>query len=58
MQKAIADKSLVLNVAHTRLEARMHRPETKQCKDQVQLRFTRNHLHITISDNNIYIITG
>jgi len=58
MQKTIADKSLVLKVAHTRLEARVHRPESEQFKDQAQFRFTRNHLHITISDNNIYIIIG
>lgn len=39
MQKAIADKSSALKVAHTRLEARSHRPEAESCKDYAQLRF-------------------
>lgn len=39
MQKAIADKSSALKVAHTRLEARSHRPEAELCKDYAQLRF-------------------
>ncbi|XP_076301395.1 tektin-3 isoform X2 [Lasioglossum baleicum] len=38
MQKAIADKSSALKVAHTRLESRTHRPETELCKDYAQLR--------------------
>ncbi|CAK9806686.1 TEKT3 [Anthophora plagiata] len=33
MHKAIADKSHVLKVAHTRLEARMHRPNIELCRD-------------------------
>lgn len=33
MRKAIADKSHVLKVAHTRLEARMHRPDLELCRD-------------------------
>lgn len=39
MQKTIADKSPVLKVVHTRLEARTHRPETELCKDDAQFRF-------------------
>ncbi|XP_024882211.1 tektin-3-like [Temnothorax curvispinosus] len=38
MQKTIADKSSALKVAHTRLEARTHRPESELCKDHAQLR--------------------
>ncbi|CAD6227513.1 GSCOCG00001196001-RA-CDS [Cotesia congregata] len=33
LRKAIADKSYALKVAHTRLEARMHRPELELCRD-------------------------
>ncbi|KAK0163076.1 hypothetical protein PV327_006787 [Microctonus hyperodae] len=33
LRKAIADKSYALRVAHTRLEARMHRPELELCRD-------------------------
>jgi len=47
MQKTITDKSSALKVAHTRLEARTHRPETELCKDHAQLRFTKI-IHITI----------
>lgn len=32
-RKAIADKSYALKVAHTRLEARLHRPELELCRD-------------------------
>lgn len=39
MQKAIADKSSALKVAHTRLESRIHRPEAELCKDYAQLRY-------------------
>ncbi|XP_015585345.1 tektin-3 [Cephus cinctus] len=38
MRKAIADKSAALKVAHTRLEARTHRPQLELCKDYAQLR--------------------
>lgn len=41
IQKIIADKSPVLKVVHTRLEARTHRPETELCKDHAQFRFAR-----------------
>ncbi|XP_046416816.1 tektin-3-like [Neodiprion fabricii] len=37
MGKAIADKSSALKVAHTRLEARTHRPELELCRDYAQL---------------------
>ncbi|XP_043465641.1 tektin-3-like isoform X1 [Leptopilina heterotoma] len=33
MRKAIADKSYAIKVAHTRLEARRHRPEIELCRD-------------------------
>lgn len=39
IQKTIADKSLALKVVHTRLEARIHRPQNELCKDHAQLRF-------------------
>ncbi|XP_076240621.1 tektin-3 [Calliopsis andreniformis] len=41
MQKAIADKSSALKVAHTRLESRTHRPEAELCKDYAQLRMIK-----------------
>ncbi|KYN04709.1 PREDICTED: tektin-3-like [Cyphomyrmex costatus] len=41
MQKTIADKSPVLKVAYTRLEARTHRPDNELCKDDAQLRMNR-----------------
>ncbi|KAG7200879.1 hypothetical protein KM043_003242 [Ampulex compressa] len=37
MQKAISDKSQAMKVAHTRLEARTHRPESELCKDYAQI---------------------
>ncbi|XP_053996436.1 tektin-3-like [Hylaeus anthracinus] len=37
MRKAIADKSHVLKVAHTRLEARMHRPDLELCRDYAHI---------------------
>ncbi|XP_043284960.1 tektin-3-like isoform X2 [Venturia canescens] len=37
LRKAIADKSHALKVAHTRLEARMHRPELELCRDYAHL---------------------
>lgn len=37
IQKAIADKSSALKVAHTRLESRTHRPEAELCNDYAQL---------------------
>lgn len=39
LRKAIADKSYALKVAHTRLEARMHRPELELCRDYAHVRF-------------------
>lgn len=33
MRKAIADKSYATKVAHTRMEARMHRPDMELCRD-------------------------
>lgn len=50
MQKAVADKSSALKVAHTRLEARSHRPEAELCKDYAQLRFVEliiKYIHFT-----------
>ncbi|XP_012286098.1 tektin-3-like [Orussus abietinus] len=38
MRKAIADKSHAIKVAHTRLEARMHRPEIELCRDYAYMR--------------------
>ncbi|XP_043251653.1 tektin-3-like [Colletes gigas] len=37
MRKAIADKSHVFKVAHTRLEARMHRPDLELCRDYAHI---------------------
>ncbi|XP_078038720.1 tektin-3 [Augochlora pura] len=37
MRKAIADKSYAVKVAHTRLEARMHRPDIELCRDYVHV---------------------
>ncbi|XP_015587534.1 tektin-3 isoform X2 [Cephus cinctus] len=37
MRKSIADKSYALKVAHTRLEARMHRPELELCRDYAHM---------------------
>ncbi|KAK2584912.1 hypothetical protein KPH14_002508 [Odynerus spinipes] len=37
MHKAIADKSHAIKVAHTRLEARMHRPDLELCRDHVYI---------------------
>ncbi|KYN33211.1 Tektin-3 [Trachymyrmex septentrionalis] len=41
MQKTIANKSPVLKVAHTRLEARTHRPDIELCKDDAQFRINK-----------------
>ena len=41
MRKAIADKSYALKVAHTRLEARMHRPEIELCRDSAYIGLQR-----------------
>lgn len=38
MRKAIADKSYAIKVAHTRLEARRHRPEIELCRDFAHVR--------------------
>lgn len=37
LRKAIADKSYELRVAHTRLEARTHRPEMELCRDNAYI---------------------
>ncbi|XP_076238489.1 tektin-3 [Calliopsis andreniformis] len=37
MRKAIADKSYILKLAHTRLEARMHRPDLELCRDYAHM---------------------
>jgi tektin-3 len=39
MRKAIADKSYATRVAHTRLEARMHRPDMELCRDYAHARY-------------------
>lgn len=39
MRKAIADKSHAIKVAHTRLEARMHRPDLELCRDNAYVRY-------------------
>lgn len=44
MRKAIADKSYVLKLAQTRMEARMHRPEMELCRDCAHTRFVRTRL--------------
>lgn len=38
MRKAIADKSYATKVAHTRMEARMHRPDIELCRDYAYAR--------------------
>ncbi|XP_043268143.1 tektin-3-like [Venturia canescens] len=38
IRKSIADKSSTLKVAHTRLEARTHRPQSELCRDYAQTR--------------------
>lgn len=48
MQKTIVDKGLALKVAHTRLEARIHRPQAELCKDQAQLRFAVINIHVLL----------
>jgi len=40
MRKAIADKSYATRVAHTRLEARMHRPDMELCRDYAHARYS------------------
>lgn len=39
MRKAIADKSHTIKVAHTRMEARMHRPDIELCRDYAYMRY-------------------
>lgn len=39
MRKAIADKSYATKVAHTRMEARMHRPDMELCRDYAYTRY-------------------
>ena len=41
LRKAIADKSYALKVAHTRLEARTHRPEIELCRDNAYISLQR-----------------
>ncbi|KAL6262599.1 hypothetical protein P5V15_005393 [Pogonomyrmex californicus] len=55
MQKTIADKSLALKVAHTRLEARTHRPETELCKDDAHLRIIKEVEDINKMLNNMNV---
>lgn len=38
MRKAIADKSHATKVAHTRMEARLHRPDMELCRDYAYAR--------------------
>ncbi|XP_035735201.1 tektin-3-like [Vespa mandarinia] len=59
MQKAITDKSNALKVAHTRLEARSHRPEAESCKDYAQLRMIKEveTINIIIHDMNLKLQT-
>ncbi|KAK2575302.1 hypothetical protein KPH14_008151 [Odynerus spinipes] len=59
MQKAIADKSSALKVAHTRLEARSHRPEAELCKDYAQLRMVKEveTINVMIHDMNLKLQT-
>ena len=49
MRKAIADKSYAIKVAHTRLEARRHRPELELCRDYAHTRY--NDLNLSIDFN-------
>lgn len=39
MRKAIADKSYATKVVHTRMEARMHRPDIELCRDYAYMRY-------------------
>lgn len=41
LRKSIADKSYALKVAHTRLEARLHRPEIELCRDYAHVSLQR-----------------
>ncbi|XP_058803869.1 tektin-3-like isoform X2 [Phymastichus coffea] len=41
LRKAIADKSYALKVAHTRLEARTHRPDIELCRDNAYISLQR-----------------
>lgn len=38
IKKAVEDKAMTMKVAHTRLEARIHRPHAELCRDAAQLR--------------------
>lgn len=38
LRKSIADKSYATKVAHTRMEARMHRPDMELCRDYAYAR--------------------
>ncbi|XP_029045937.1 tektin-3-like [Osmia bicornis bicornis] len=55
IQKAIADKSSALKVAHTRLESRTHRPEAELCKDYAQIRMVEEveTINFMINDMNL-----
>jgi len=48
MRKAIADKSYATKVAHTRMEARMHRPDMELCRDYAYERYIT--LQLCVSD--------
>lgn len=49
MRKAIADKSYATKVAHTRMEARMHRPDMELCRDYAYARCVLRLDNITAS---------
>ncbi|XP_076678141.1 tektin-3 isoform X2 [Andrena cerasifolii] len=53
IQKAIADKSSALKVAHTRLESRTHRPEAELCNDYAQLGMIKEVETINLMINNM-----
>ncbi|XP_043469321.1 tektin-3-like [Leptopilina heterotoma] len=60
MKKSIIDKSLSLKVAHTRLEARTHRPQAELCEDYAYSRIVDeintinslvNEIHLKLQQN-------
>ncbi|XP_012153349.1 tektin-3 isoform X2 [Megachile rotundata] len=53
MQKAIADKSSAVKVAHTRLESRTHRPEAELCRDYAQIRMVEEVETINLMIHNM-----
>ncbi|CAK9827925.1 TEKT3 [Anthophora retusa] len=54
MRKAIADKSHILKVAHTRLEARMHRPNIELCRDYAHTSLQRESGEISNQIERMY----